>query len=462
MKAYSSKALLTSGPIAPVLISLSGPMLAGILSMMAFNVVDAFFIGKLGTAQLAAITLTFPVAMIISTCTIGLGVGAMAAIAKGIGSNDHSRIGRLATDTLTLSVMLVFVLCALGIATINPVFAMLGAPPELMPEIRRYMYIWYPGMLLYTVPMISSNILRATGDTVTPSAIMIGSMVLNALLDPLFIFGLGPVHALGLEGAAVASLITRACALGFALWLLSHREHLIVNPFTHRSELMESWKTVLVIGLPVAISNMVIPVAIGIITAMVSRFGTQAVAGFGVGTRIEALGYTLIIAASTGLSPFVGQNFGAGRYDRIRTGVRYAQVFSLMWGVLLLLILLFGRTFFAQFFNDNPEVIRSAGLYLLIVPLSLGLRGIHQIVWTSLNVLGHPYHSLILEGILAFGLWIPCSWIGAHLFGLLGIFAGISISNCIAGVVATVWIYRVLKSKRNPASSIQSTITASE
>jgi len=287
MKAYSSQALLTSGPIGPALISLSGPMLAGILSMMAFNVIDAFFIGKLGAGPLAAITLTFPVAAIISTCTIGLGVGAMAAIAKSIGSGDHSRIGRLTTDTLSLSMLLVAVLCIAGIVLINPIFTMLGASPELLPEIRRYMYLWYPGMMLYTVPMISSNILRATGDTITPSAIMIGSMVVNALLDPLFIFGLGPIPALGLAGAATASLITRALALCFALWLLWHREHLIVNPLAHKHELLESWKTVLVIGMPVAISNMIIPAATGVITAIVTRFGTEAVAGFGVGTRTK-------------------------------------------------------------------------------------------------------------------------------------------------------------------------------
>jgi putative MATE family efflux protein len=422
-------------------------MLAGILSMMAFNVIDAFFIGKLGAGPLAAITLTFPVAAIISTCTIGLGVGAMAAIAKSIGSGDHSRIGRLTTDTLSLSVLLVAVLCIAGIVLINPIFTLLGASPELLPEIRRYMYLWYPGLLLYTVPMISSNILRATGDTVTPSAIMIGSMVVNALLDPLFIFGLGPIPALGLAGAATASLITRALALCFALWLLWHREHLIVNPLAHKHELLESWKTVLVIGMPVAISNMIVPAATGVITAIVTRFGTEAVAGFGVGTRIESLGYTLIIAASTGLSPFVGQNFGAGKYDRIRIGVRYAQIFSLIWGAAMFVVLLFAGSLCAQLFNGNPGVVHSARLYLLIVPLSLGLRGIHQIVWTSLNVLGHPYHSMILEGILAIALWIPCSLAGAHFFGLAGVYAGISLSNCIAGALAGIWIYRVLKRK---------------
>ncbi|MCG8701395.1 MAG: hypothetical protein MI922_25310, partial [Bacteroidales bacterium] len=125
--------------------------------MMAFNVIDTFFVGRLGTTQLAAMTLTFPVVMVIGTFTLGLGVGAMAVISKGIGAGDQSGIRRHATDGLSLAVTCVFFMTALGLTTIDPLFRLLGATDEMLPYIRAYMIIWYPGMLVYVVPMIGNN-----------------------------------------------------------------------------------------------------------------------------------------------------------------------------------------------------------------------------------------------------------------------------------------------------------------
>ena len=173
------------GLIVSTLVRLSAPMLLGILSMMSFNLIDTYFVGQLGTLPLAALTLTFPVTMVIATFTLGLGVGAMAAISRSIGEGDRSRIRRYATDALTLSVLCVVFLTAGGMASMEPLFRVLGATNATMPLIKRYMVVWYPGMIFYVVPMIGNNVMRATGDTLTPSAVMVGGMGINALLDPL-------------------------------------------------------------------------------------------------------------------------------------------------------------------------------------------------------------------------------------------------------------------------------------
>lgn len=444
MNQHIPHARLTAGPIGPVLISLSAPMLIGILSMMAFNLIDAFFIARLGTLQLAAITLTFPVVMVVGTFTLGLGVGAMAVISRSIGKGDQTRIRRYATDALSLSAVCVVLMTILGLATVEPLFGSLGATSALMPFVKQYMYIWYPGMIFYVVPMIGSNVMRATGDTGTPSAIMVAGMILNAALDPIFIFGWGPIPRFEIAGAAVASIITRALTLIATVWILHSREHLLVRLWPGMKNLIESWKTILAIGLPVAVSNAVVPVAMGIITRIVTGFGHEAVAGFGVATRVEAIGFALIIALSTGVSPFVGQNFGAGRIDRIRKGLLFSKIFSIAWGVALAVIFLFFGTWFAVCFDNNPSVVASASLYLWLVPISLGMRGIHQIIWTSLNVLGRPYDSLFLELILTFGFWIPFALAGAHAAQLPGLYAGISCANICAGVVAILWGDRVI------------------
>ena len=429
-------------------------MLVGILAMMAFNVVDTFFIGRLGTLPLAAMTLTFPVVMVVGTFTLGLGVGAMAVISQGIGAGDRSRIRRYSTDALTLAGVCVALLTTIGLATLEPLFRALGATDDMMPYVRQYMIIWYPGMLCYIVPIVGNNIIRATGDTVTPSVVMLVGVVINAVLDPLLIFGWGPIPSMGMAGAAVATVIARAVTLAVALWVLYFREHLLISPWPGWRDLVASWKTIVRTGLPVAVSNAVIPVALGLVTRIVTGFGTEAVAGFGVASRIESFGLALIYALSTGISPFVGQNFGAGRIDRIQKGLFYAKAFCLAWGVLLLgVFLLFGRTL-ATCFDSDPLVVQVASLHLWVVSVSLGWRGVHQIIWTALNVLGRPYDALFLEFLLAFGLWIPLAYLGAHLAQIGGVFCGLALANILAGITAYVWVDRVTDKQRQSGDAL--------
>ena len=445
---------MTTGPIGATLARLTGPMLVGIMAMMAFNVVDTFFVGRLGTLPLAAMALTFPVVMVVGTFTLGLGVGAMVVISQGIGAGDRSGIRRYSTDALTLAGACVALMTTGGLLTIEPLFRLLGATDATMPYVRDYMTIWYPGMVFYVVPIIGNNIIRATGDTKTPSIVMLVGVAMNAVLDPLLIFGWGPVPTLGIAGAAVATVLSRGVTLAVALWVLRFREGLLGRLWPGRRELLASWKAILRTGLPVAVSNAVIPVALGLVTRIVAGFGEPAVAGFGVAARIEGLGLALIYALSSGLSPFIGQNFGAGRMDRIRRGLSYAKVFCLGWGALLFVAaLVFAKTL-AGYFDDNPLVVDAASLYLWTVSISLGLRSVHQITWTSLNVLGRPYDALFLEALLAFGLWLPLSFIGARLAAIGGLFCGLSLANLIAGIAAFVWVSRVTKGERPARKSV--------
>ncbi len=444
MKIPANTSKLTTAPIGQTLIRLAAPMLVGILGMMAFNVVDVFFVGRLGTVPLAAITLTFPVVMVVGTFTLGLGVGAMAVISRGIGAGDRTMIRRYSTDSLTLATVCVVVLTGLGLTTIEPLFTLLGATDSMLPYVKQYMHIWYPGMLFYIVPIVGNNIIRATGDTVTPSIVMLLGVAVNAVLDPIFIFGWGPVPAMGISGAAIATVIARGLTLVVALWVLYFREHLLASPWPGLENLIRSWKVLLGTGLPVAVSNAIIPIALGIVTRIVTQFGEEAVAGFGIASRIEGFGLAIVFALSTGISPFVGQNFGAGRIDRITKGISLARMFSLAWGLLLAVTFWISAKPIAAWFNSDPLVVESAVLYLWIVPFSLGLRSIHQIIWTALNVMGRPWDSLILEFLLAFTLWIPFAWAGAQLSGTSGLYWGLTLANIIAGVIAYIWVDRVL------------------
>ncbi|MBD3347521.1 MAG: MATE family efflux transporter [Chitinivibrionales bacterium] len=441
-------AKLTSGPVGKTLINLAAPMLVGIIAMMAFNLIDTFYVAKLGTRKLAAMVLTFPVVMIIASFALGLGVGAVVTISRAIGESDHEKVRRLATDSLTLSVTLVAVLVTIGLFTIEPVFFSLGATPDNIHLVKQYMRIWYFGMVFVVVPMVGNNAIRATGDTKTPSIIMLIAVAINGILDPLLIFGIGPFPRLELAGAALATVIARACTLTISLSILHFREQMLASPFAQLPVLITSWWRVLKTGLPVAASNVLIPFTIAIVTRLVSGYGPEAVAGYGIATRVEAFSLTLVFALSVSLGPFIGQNFGARDFNRIEKGIKYSMRFSLLWGGVVFLILYFAGESIAVLFNTDNDVVSVATRYFMIVPASFAFFGMHQFSWASLNALDNSLHSAGLEIIRSFVVLIPAALLGSKLWGIPGIFAAILTANTIAGIVSRAWLKRMLGKMR--------------
>jgi putative MATE family efflux protein len=444
----TERAQLTEGPIKRTLITLTIPMLIAVLTMVVFNLVDTAFIGRLGTNELAAISFTFPVVLVINSLAQGLGVGASAVISRAIGRGDWYRVQRLTTDSLALAVMVVLLFAALGLSTINPLFRLLGATPEVLPLIRQYMVFWYIGVIFVVIPMVGNAAIRATGDTRTPAIIMMVAAGVNIVLDPLLIFGLGGFPGLGITGAALATVIARATTMGASLWVLARRERMVVWTSPKLGEVWNSWKQVLYVGLPAAGTNVLVPVSTGIITGMVATYGPAAVAALGVGSRVESLGMGVIMALSSVLTPFVGQNWGASRLDRVKLSVRYVQRFSMLWGAALLGILaVLGRNI-ALLFNDDPMVVATLADYLWIVPLSYGLLGVLMLGNATLNALNRPFQSALLTLLRLFVLYVPLAFVGSALFGLRGIFVAAALANVLAGIAAYLWLRWILAGDR--------------
>lgn len=446
--ARSKQAVLTTGPIARTLATLTLPMIVGILSMVAFNLVDTFFVGQLGALELAAMGFTFPVVLVITSIAVGLGVGGAAVISRAIGQGDPEEVQRLTTDTLILSVSIVAVFLTIGFFTIDPVFRALGADDQVLPLIRSYMRVWYPGIIFVIIPMVGNNAIRATGDTRTPSIIMLVAVFFNVTLDPLLIFGIGPFPRMELAGAALATVISRAFTLILSLWVLYHRERMITLVVPKLSVMLDSWRRILYIGLPAAGANAIIPLGTGVLTGLVALYGTAAVAAFGVAMRIDALALTVVMALGSVLAPFVGQNLGAGRADRVAAGVQQSSLFSVAWGALMAVLLLFFARPIARIFNDDPAVINNIVLYLWIAPLGYGLQGVLRLSNAALNVLNKPLQASLLMLLQMFGLYIPLAYLGSSLFGLTGIFGATAAANIISGAVAYLWLRRVLAPAR--------------
>ena len=211
---------LTEGSIA------RGPMLVGLVSVMSMSIVDTYFVGQLGTLPLAAMSFSFPVIFFVGGISTGLSTAASSVVSRSVGRGDRSEARRVTTHTLMLALGLVVSLLVLGFPFMRSLFRLLGATDEAMPLIVDYMTIWLFGMLFFVVPVLGSATFRARGDAKTPMFIMMGATVINLGLDPVLIFGLGPVPHLGIEGAAIATAVSRGIATVVTLWLLSSRDYM--------------------------------------------------------------------------------------------------------------------------------------------------------------------------------------------------------------------------------------------
>lgn len=449
-----NSAKLTTGPVMGTLVSLALPMMVGIVGMVAFNLVDTFFVGRLGTLQLAAMSFTFPVVLVVSCIARGLGVGVSSVLARAIGAGDHHRIQRLTTDGLVLSLLVVSTFVIAGLFTIEPLFRLLGAGDDIMPLIKTYMSIWYWGMPFVVIPMVGNNAIRATGDTRTPSMIMVVAILINMVLDPLLIFGPGPFPRLELAGAAIATVIARAVTLVVSLLVLWRREKMLSFEMPRLQEVLESWKRILFVGIPAAGTLIIIPLATAIVTRLVSAYGVESVAGFGVASRIEMFSGTPVIALSTVIIPFIGQNLGAGKMERIQRGLKYSRLFALLWGLVLLLVFLVSSRFIAAIFNNNSAVIEATSLYLLFVSVSYGALGVFQLISSAFNALNKPLHAAGLSILRVFVLYVPLAALGSSWFGLKGIFAAATLANLVVGVVSYFWMRGSLKTLGCRNSSI--------
>jgi putative MATE family efflux protein len=437
--------MLTEGPVGRHLVSMTVPVLFGIATMMAQSLIDTWFIGRVGDAELAAFGFGFPILMIVTSVAIGLGAGTSSVVARAIGANDQRRARRLSTDSLLLSFVVTAIVAAIGLLSIDPLFRLLGAPAELMPLIRGFMTILYAGVPFVVVGMVGMASMRATGDTRLPSALMILASILNVILDPILIFGVGPIPAMGLNGAAMAALIARASIFVGTLYLMRRKMDLVSFNRPDPAEMRRSWRDVLHVGIPAAGTNIIVPVGAAVVTAMIARFGADAVAGFGVASRLESMMLVLYYALSAIIGPFVGQNLSAGNEKRILRALWFCAVFCLVTGLGIAVLLAALSGILPGFFSDSESVKGVTTTFLLLVPVSYGTYGMVMVMNASFNGLGRPMPGVVVSLARIVVLYIPLAIIGMKLFDVAGIFGAYAIANIVSGFGAYAWARRTVR-----------------
>lgn len=446
-KAAATKPDLLTSPIPSTLKQMTVPMVYGVVLLLLFGLVDTFFVGLLGTEHLAAISFTFPVTFTLLSLNIGLGIGTSATIARYLGAGEQDQAKDYGTGAIILAVILVGSLAVVGWFTITPVFSVLGATEAQLPYIREYMVVWYFAGIFLAVPMVGNSVLRASGDTKTPSVIMALGGFINAVLDPLFIFGWGPVPEMGIQGAAWATLVAWVVSCGFIIYILAVQRKLITPRLLNWQEFKIASQGVLKIGVPAAGANMLTPVANGVLTSIVAKYGSTAVATWGVGSRIESIASVVILALSMSLPPIVSQNFGAGKIQRVTQAYSVSIKFIMAWQLVVFAVIWLTSPWIAEIFTDDPQVASLIQLFLSIVPIAYGLQGIIILTNSSMNAMHRPMMALALSVVRLFVFFVPFSYVGAYYYQFEGmLWAGV-VANCLTATVAFLWFRNLLNNE---------------
>ena len=426
------------------------PFALGLVAIFSFEVADLFFISKLGDVPLAAISFTMPVIWLIYGIGIGFEAGAASCVSRAIGRRDLVQARRLTTDTMVLGALVALLLCFTGLATIGPVFSLLGATPELMPLIRDYMSVWYWVAPMDIALWTSLASIRARGNTLLESKVITVAALLNLVLDPIFIFGLFGFPRLEIEGAALATLVATSSTLLFTLLYLHLRLKVYANPFAPLRVVFNSWRHMLHIGIPAMITNAIIPVSSGIVVALIATYGVDAVAGFGIAMRVEPIFLIPFYALSAVSSPFFGQNFSAHKYDRLLEARQAVTRFCLVFGLALAIVLVLIAKPLSGMFSQSESIQMVAVHYLWIVAVSYGSYGLVMSANASFNGMGRPIPGVVISTCRVIIVFLPLAFLGRYLFGLPGLFAATTLSNLLMGAVAVIWLGRHI----NQAKSI--------
>lgn len=439
-RARAAKVDMTQGPVFGHLWRFMAPMSVGISASMATGLIDMFWLGKLGVTAQAAATLGFPIGFAVFSVAIGLSAGAVAAVSPAVARGDEALVRRLATDAILLGVIAVAAVSAIGAVCIGWALAGLGAEGELLTLSTTYMRIWFFGVIFMAGPTIGGAILRAVGMAVLPSVIMVSTAVVNMILDPLLIFGLGPVPALGVAGAALATVLANTVSFVLVAYLLVVRERLVAVTMSSWEHMRAHWAQVARVGLPAAGSNMINPLALVVVSATFTRLGEEALAGFGVSSRIEMFATIPMFALSAAMAPVVGQNLGAGRMDRVRQAFRSSYQFCVAWSAALALVLGLAGGVLAGLFTDDPATQGVARTSLLILPMTLWGYGAIFVSSAGFNGLSRPLPGLAMTVARSLGLYAPAAWIGGSLGGVTSAFAAMAAANALAGTVVMWWV----------------------
>lgn len=439
---------ILSGPIIKTILVLGWPVMVSNGLQMLYNLVDTYWLGKLGKVAVAAPTVGFPVVFLLISLGTGFSIAGVSLVSQHTGAGSDSSANEAAGQVISFMFLGAILMSVLGYFLAPFLLqTLMGVPEDVYPKSLAYIRIIFWGMPTMFIFFAFRSLTRGVGDMVTPMIITGGSMVANVILDPILIFGLGNLPEMGVAGAALATVLSRAVASIAAIYLL----------FSGRIDIRVTWRSlrlklrwvsqILKIGIPSAIGQTGTAIGFVLLMGLVSRVGVVAVSAYGIGQRIISLLNISIWGLASPLTTMIGQNIGAENKNRaIRTAHRaFALSFVTLFS-LATVVYLFRKPLF-RVFIDDPAVVEVGARFLTIFVWSIPFFGIFSLVSAVFRGSGHTKPPMALSLVRLLVLRVGVSYLLA--FGLVGInmgadglWLGLFVSNTLSGIMAFIWFMR--------------------
>jgi putative MATE family efflux protein len=420
-----------------LLLKMGIPTMIGMLSSALYNLVDAYFVGGLGTRQMGAVSVVFPLSLFFIGLALTFGSGAGSYISRLLGKEDHEQANKTASTALLSSVFIGIIVIIGTLCFLDKILIGLGATETMLPYARSYAIIFLPGVILNVVNVTMNNIANSEGRTNLSMIAMLIGTGLNAVLDPIFIY----TFDLGIEGAAIATVIAQAVSVLLYLWYIRFRKGYVrisIRSFSlDRTIFAEIFK----VGIPTFIYQLLASLSISFMNSAASSYGDSAVAAIGIVTRIFSMGTYVVFGFMKGFQPVAGYNYGAKNYTRLWESIKL----SLIWSTAFCLITAIGMFVFAKpvvsAFNKDDVTVIDIGCKMLKANSVMFVFFGFQMTCTILFMaLGKAKQG----GILSFSrqglFFLPTILVLPRIIGLDGIIYTQVVADILTVIVCAIFI----------------------
>lgn len=432
----------TQGPIWKNLLNLAVPIIMANILQSAYQLIDTFWLGRLGAHAVAAVSLSFPVFFLILSVGAGITIAATVMVSQSKGSGNQFQVNRSSSQSILVIFVLASILSVVGYYVARPLMTLVGAGPEILEDSIRYFQVSSLGFLFLFMFFTFQSLMRGIGNVWLPMFIVLFTVFLNLILDPLFIFGYGPIPAYGVSGAAWASVITQgiSAVIGLAILLRGRRGiHVKIREMKPDFSFV---RRLFKIGLPASMDQSTRAAGLTVMVMLVTSFGSEVVAAYGVGARILSFVIIPALGLSIATTTLVGQNVGAGKIHRAeKTGNLSSKIAFFGLSGVGILLFAFAPQILAFFVPNDPMVIRDGAKFIRIMAPSFGLLGVQQSMTGVFNGAGFTLASMLISILSLWILRFPLAYILSNntSLGSEGIYWAFPISNLLAATTAYIY-----------------------
>lgn len=429
--------------IGKLLLTMSLPAMIGMTIQALYNIVDTFWVGRIGTGQaIAALTVCFPIQMVMIAIASGTGVGLTSIISRRLGEKKVSEAINAVEHGILIVLIYAVITVILGLLFIEQILNLFGVTPELYSMSFDYISVIFIGSILKYFAMISGSMIQAEGNAGIPMKSMVTGAITNMILDPFFIFGVGPFPALGVKGAAIATIIGQAAGAGINLRYLffSRQSHLTPNIKNFKFNI-SIFKEIYQVGFPSMVMQLVGSLILLILNHSLAPYGYRAIAAAGIYFRVQSLIFMPLFGLNQGLIPIVGFNYGAKNLERMKLAIKKAGIGAF---IIMSTGFLAFQLFPAQLvsvFNRDPELVKMGITAMRNITWLLPLVGPSIIMSSTFQAVGKGFTAMWLSLLRQVILLLPLLLILPRIWGIKGIWLAFPFSDFISiSITALVFI----------------------